>query len=115
MRTNAISTSIQGVPGVRMGYWKYIPPPGSGGWATGMDPTQSVQLYNLADDLGASRNLASSMGDKVLEMQLLLERLITEGRSTPGTRQKMMSKWSDIQCQIAGKMLPKSPENKAWC
>ena len=88
MRTNAISTSIQGVPGVIMGYWKYIPPPGSGGWATGMDPTQSVQLYNLADDLGASRNLASSMGDKVLEMQLLLERLITECRSTPGTRQK---------------------------
>ena len=88
VRTNAISTSIQGVPGVRMGSWKYIPAPGSGGWAPGMDPTQSVQLYNLVEDLGETRNLAFSMADKVSEMQVLLERLITEGRSTPGARQK---------------------------
>jgi hypothetical protein len=47
-----------------------------------------VQLYNLADDLGETKNLAAMMPEKVAEMKALLEKLIVVGRSTPGTAQK---------------------------
>ncbi len=49
---------------------------------------QPVQLYNLAEDLGETKNLAAAMPEKVAEMQVLLENLITNGRSTPGEPQK---------------------------
>jgi arylsulfatase A-like enzyme len=88
IRENAVSASINGIPAVRSGSWKYIPAPGSGGWGTGGDQSQPVQLYNLADDLGETNNLAAAMPDKVAEMKALLEKLITEGRSTPGIAQK---------------------------
>ena len=88
VRENAVSASINGVPAVRSGSWKYIPAPGSGGWGKGGDQSQPVQLYNLADDLGETKNLAAAMPEKVTEMKALLEKLITEGRSTPGAAQK---------------------------
>jgi len=47
-----------------------------------------VQLYNLTDDLGETNNLAAAMPEKVAEMTAHLEKLITDGRSTPGPRQK---------------------------
>jgi hypothetical protein len=46
-----------------------------------------VQLYNLAEDLGEARNLADRHPDKLDQMQGLLEKLITNGRSTPGPKQ----------------------------
>jgi arylsulfatase A-like enzyme len=73
---------------VRLGSWKYIATPGSGGWGTGGDQSQPEQLYNLADDLGETKNLAASMPEKVAEMKALLEKMIIDGRSTPGTPQK---------------------------
>jgi arylsulfatase A-like enzyme len=88
VRANAVSASIGGTPAVRSGLWKYIPAPGSGGWGNVGDDSQSVQLYNLADDLGESRNLAAAQPEKVNEMRLLLEQLITNGRSTPGEPQR---------------------------
>ncbi|MEQ1850316.1 MAG: arylsulfatase [Chthoniobacteraceae bacterium] len=88
IRKNAVSASIGGTPAVRSGSWKYIPAPGSGGWGKGGDQSQPVQLYNLADDLGESKNLAAAMPDKVAKMKALLEKLITAGRSTPGAQQK---------------------------
>jgi acetyl esterase/lipase len=88
IRENAVSASIQGTPAVRSGSWKYIPAPGSGGWGNGGDQSQPVQLYNLADDLGETKNLAAAMPEKVTEMKGLLEKLITDGRSTLGAPQK---------------------------
>lgn len=88
IRENAVSTSSNGLPAVRLGSWKYIPGSGSGGWGTGGDQSQPVQLYNLADDLGEVRNLAAAMPEKVAEMKAMHERVITNGRSTPGTIQK---------------------------
>jgi arylsulfatase A len=88
IRENAVSASIGGTPAVRSGSWKYIPAPGSGGWGNGGDQSQPVQLYNLADDLGETKNIAAAMPQKVAEMEALLEKLITDGRSTPGTAQK---------------------------
>ena len=88
VRENAVNCSISGVPAVRQGPWKLILAPGSGGvWSPTAGP-QPVQLYNLAEDLGETRNLAAEQPDKVAEMQLLLENLITQGRSTPGAVQK---------------------------
>ena len=47
-----------------------------------------MQLYNLADDIGETKNLAAEQPERVAEMKALLERLITDGRSTPGAPQK---------------------------
>jgi arylsulfatase A len=88
VRANAVSASVQGVPALRDGTWKYIAAPGSGGWGKGGDQSQPVQLYQLADDPGETKNLAAAMPEKVAEMKTLLENLITQGRSTPGARQK---------------------------
>jgi arylsulfatase A len=88
IRENAVSASIGGTPALRSGTWKYIAAPGSGGWGKGGDQSQPVQLYNLADDLGETKNLAAAMPEKVGEMKVLLEKLITDGRSTPGAQQK---------------------------
>ncbi|MCF7673795.1 MAG: arylsulfatase [Akkermansiaceae bacterium] len=108
IRANAVSASSGGVPAVRLGTWKYIPAPGSGGWGTGGDQSQPVQLYHLADDLGETKNLASAMPEKVAEMKALLERLITEGRSTPGAAQT-----NDVEVRRypAGKTRPKAKPN----
>lgn len=102
IRENAVSASIQGTPAVRSGSWKYIPAPGSGGWGNGGDHSQPVQLYNLADDLGETKNLAAAMPEKVAEMKTLLEKLITDGRSTPGAAQKNDVEVKRYPAAIAG-------------
>ena len=88
IREHAVSASIGGTPSVRMGQWKYIPVRGSGGWGKGGDQSQPIQLYDLADDLGESRNLAAKNPKQVGVMKALLEKLIVQGRSTPGPKQK---------------------------
>jgi hypothetical protein len=82
-----VSCSIRGVPAVRLGSWKYIAAPGSGGWGGGDDAIEPVQLYDLAADIGETRNLAAAHPDRLAELQALLEKLITDGRSTPGSPQ----------------------------
>ena len=88
VRTHAVSCSIRGVPAVRLGSWKYIAAPGSGGWGSGGDQSQPVQLYDLAADIGETKNLAAVQPDRVVELQALLDKLIADGRSTPGSPQK---------------------------
>jgi arylsulfatase A-like enzyme len=87
VRAHAVNTSISGVPALRLGHWKYIAGPGSGGWSKGKED-YPVQLYDLENDPGETKNLAAAMPEKVTEMQTLLEKLITDGRSTPGKPQK---------------------------
>jgi len=108
IRENAVSASINGVPAVRSGSWKYIPSPGSGGWGTGGDQSQPVQLYNLAEDLGETKNLAAMRPEKVAEMKVLLEKLITDGRSTPGALQK-----NDVEVKRYPSAATASPKKKA--
>jgi len=88
VREQSVNCSAGGLPSVRSGPWKLILGPGSGGWGKGGDESQSVQLYNLADDIGETKNLAAAQPERVEKMKALLEKLITEGRSTPGAAQK---------------------------
>jgi arylsulfatase A-like enzyme len=88
VRESAVSTSMGGTPALRNGSWKYIPARGSGGWGSGGDQSQPVQLYNLAEDIGETNNLAASMPAKIAEMHSILEKLIVDGRSTPGAIQQ---------------------------
>lgn len=88
VRSHAVSCSSNGVPAFRMGDWKFIPAPGSGGWGKGGDQSQPVQLYCLADDLGENDNRAAAEPERVADMKAHLESLITAGRSTPGPQQK---------------------------
>ena len=74
-----------GVLSLRQGYWKYIEP-GQGAKVltntnteTGNEP--SGQLYNLADDPGETKNLASEQQNRVKEMSALLQKLREQGRS----------------------------------
>ena len=94
---------------IRHGDWKLALCPGSGSHArlgntpTWNDAWQSarkqfgkaatredlvsapfIQLFNLADDPGESRNLATNQPEKVSELLRLLTRDIERGRSTPG-------------------------------
>ncbi len=107
IRENAVSASSGGLPAVRMGDWKYIPGPGSGGWGKGGDSSQPVQLYNLADDLGESKNLAAEMPEKVVEMKIMLEKLIAAGRSAPGAAQK-----NDVEVKRYPAKSTESPKKK---
>ncbi|MGL4400590.1 MAG: sulfatase family protein [Luteolibacter sp.] len=75
IRPHAVSCSVKGVPGLRHGDWKFI-------------PGEKPELYNLAADIGEKNNLASEMPERIAEMQKMLEKLITDGRSTPGAKQK---------------------------
>ncbi|MCB1208775.1 MAG: sulfatase [Verrucomicrobiales bacterium] len=49
--------------------------------------TDELALYDLGQDIGETKNLASK-SPELAQMQALLERLITDGRSTPGALQK---------------------------
>jgi arylsulfatase A-like enzyme len=81
IRTHAISTACAGTPSLREGAWKLV-------FANDPMMKTSVQLYNLAEDLGETTNLAAKFPDRVKSMQETMETLIRNGRSTPGAPQK---------------------------
>jgi arylsulfatase A-like enzyme len=79
---------------IRRGQWKYIAHPGSGGnnYENGelkpfalpeSDPSAPAQLYDLSTDPGERTNLYSHKPEVVKELQALLEKSKTTGRSRP--------------------------------
>jgi arylsulfatase A-like enzyme len=60
---------------IRQGPWKLIPPARAGGAA--------VELYNLADDLGETKNVAADHPDKVKELTARLQQIRQSGHSRP--------------------------------
>ena len=88
VRETSVSCSMQGVPSLRYRNWKYIAAPGSGGWGRGGDQSQPIQLYDLAEDLSESNNLAADQPKLATEMKDRLEALIRNGRTTPGEKSK---------------------------
>lgn len=81
VRENAVSCASRGTAGLRLGPWKLIfaPDPHAG---------TDVQLFNLDEDLGETKNLAAASPERVAQMKSLMQTLIDAGRSTPGAPQK---------------------------
>lgn len=80
---------------IREGDWKLIFASHSGGGsqpkpkeAIDMPDLPPVQLYNLKNDLAEQHNLQAEQPDLVQRLAQTMQRIISEGRSTPGRRQK---------------------------
>lgn len=86
VREHAVSCAASGIPGFRLGSWKLILAADSPGSKSPTSP--NLQLYHLGQDLAESRNLAAEHPEKVAEMQALFEKLISNGRGTPGAPQR---------------------------
>jgi arylsulfatase A-like enzyme len=92
LREAVVHHSIDGKFAIRQGNWKLEFCPGSGGWGKPRDAEAaqqglpSVQLYNLAADIGETKNLATDYPQVVVQLTGLMERYIDSGRSTPGRK-----------------------------
>ncbi len=72
---------VQGPFGLRAGDWKFIPAgqpgnPKAKGFKAANRMLPTPQLYNLADDLPETKNLAADHPEKLAEMQALLARIL---------------------------------------
>ena len=94
LREAIVHHSINGSFSIRQGHWKLELCPDSGGWsapqpgskaAQGLPP---VQLYDLSADIGEQNNVQDQHPDIVARLTQLLEKYVTEGRSTPGVDQQ---------------------------
>jgi arylsulfatase A-like enzyme len=92
IRRHAVSHASSGLPSLRQGDWKLIFGRGAdggfgGGGAQAAPAGPRAQLYHLATDLGETKNLAADKPELVAELTAVMERLVSEGRSTPGAAQ----------------------------
>ncbi len=93
-RQSVIHHSIQGAFALREGDWKLELCAGSGGWSDprpgspGEKGLPDTQLYNLSTDIAEKNNLQGEKPEIVAKMQAALEKIVAEGRSTPGAAQK---------------------------
>jgi arylsulfatase A len=76
-----ICASSPGVLTVRRGPWKFIA--GDGGEDAGGKKSNG-ELYNLADDLGETKNLYAQNPRLVADLTAVLEKAVHDGRTTPG-------------------------------
>jgi arylsulfatase A len=83
VRRHAVSCSNSGVAGVRDGQWKLILGSGAGAWGKPSKDDLPVALYDLAADLGETRNLAAEHPERVAAMRAWYEECVASGRSTP--------------------------------
>lgn len=60
---------------LRQGPWKYIPPAGPKAGQQAKPAERPGELYNLADDLGETRNLAPQQPERVSQMREVLARI----------------------------------------
>lgn len=97
IRPHMLTQSFRGEFQIRQGDWKYLDHQGSGGnnydkgamlqWKLPeKEPAAPGQLYNLASDPGETNNLYNANETKRVEMQQLLEKLKSSGRSAPPKR-----------------------------
>lgn len=92
-RAAIVHHSINGSFAIREKHWKLNLCPGSGGWSKPRPRQDDVsgqpfmQLFDLSQDIGETKNLADAQPAKVQELQALLQTYVSEGRSTPGAKQ----------------------------
>ncbi len=93
VRGHVIHHSLDGKFAIRDRKWKLVLCPGSGGWSKNdaeafREGLPIVQLYNMEADPGEKSNLWEHYPGQVRAMAALLVRLVDEGRSTPGQKQR---------------------------
>jgi arylsulfatase A len=77
VREFAVSCASSGLPALRRGSWKIIFGSGGGGYAKGTtDGAPSGQLYDLANDLGETKNLWDAKPELVAEMTAAMDRIV---------------------------------------
>lgn len=92
-RQSVIHHSINGSFALREGDWKLELCAGSGGWSDPRPGTPEekglpdTQLYNLSTDIAEKNNLQGEKPDVVAKMTAELEKIVKDGRSTPGAAQ----------------------------
>ncbi|WP_405566298.1 arylsulfatase [Polaribacter sp. Asnod6-C07] len=107
IRDYTVLHSVDGSFGIRKGDWKLITCQGSGGWSY-PNPRDvkreklnlpDMQLYNLKDDIGETKNVITSFSEIASELKVALKKIILDGRSTPGSIQKNegMKGWKQIE------------------
>ena len=89
-RKTAVHHSINGSFAMRMGTWKLILAPGSGGWsapkggAAWQKIPDAIQLYDLASDPAEQHDVHQANPERVAALVAQLHKEIRNGRSTPG-------------------------------
>ncbi len=105
IRESIVHHSINGSFAYRKGDYKAIFCPGSGGWSApkpnskGIEDLPAEQLYNLTNDLGEVNNLLNENPDLLEQYRADLTKIVNDGRSTPGTKQKNdgPEKWKQLK------------------
>ncbi|MEI6864989.1 arylsulfatase [Flavicella sp.] len=107
IREYTIHHSINGSFAIRKGNWKLNICQGSGGWSYPSPKDikneklelPDMQLYNLKEDIGETKNLVSEYPKKAAELKAALKKIILDGRSTAGVIQKNegMESWKQIE------------------
>lgn len=97
---HVVHHSINGKFAIRDGRWKLVLCPGSGGWTyADKDAAEEglplVQLYDMQEDPGETTNLQAEQPERVRSMISLLKKIVADGRSTPGGKQK-----NDVEVDI---------------
>jgi len=91
-RSSLVTDSMLGLFAIQQGPWKLIQGQGGGGFypqnTTNPDTIPPAgapagQLYNLADDIGETRNLYTEQPHIVARLTALLEKIKQDGRSRP--------------------------------
>ncbi|WP_276166018.1 sulfatase family protein [Zobellia alginiliquefaciens] len=110
VREYIVHHSIDGSFAIRKGDWKLIACPGSGGWSyprlqdikREKLELPAMQLFNLKEDIGETKNLIVEHQEKAQELKTALKKIILDGRSSIGTTQKNdgMEGWKQIETVI---------------
>jgi arylsulfatase A-like enzyme len=107
IREYTVHHSVNGSFAIRIGDWKLILCPDSGGWSyptsndikKGKMNFPEMQLYNLKEDIGETKNRITEYPKKGIELKRALKKIILDGRSTEGAVQENegMKGWKQVQ------------------
>ncbi len=91
LREATVHHSINGSFAIRQGRWKLALCPDSGGWSaprpgrSEVSDLPPIQLFDLSRDVGERHNVQAEHPEVVSRLTKLLEKYVSEGRSTPGS------------------------------
>jgi len=92
LRDTVVHHSITGAFAIRQGNWKLCLAPGSAGWSDPRPGKEApdaprIQLFDMSDDIGERNNVQAQHPDVVATLTKELEKIVADGRSTPGVPQ----------------------------